>query len=507
MKKVIMGENLDEIVINAVNLLCDTVSTTLGPKGNNAIISASSLPAFVTNDGVTIARNIESDDIEINTILEILKEASIKTDEIVGDGTTTTLVLLKELMNCTSLLVKKGISKYDIKRKLNAEEIIIKELIKKYSHIPTDEELKSIAITSAKDENTGLIIYDVFKKIRNIVGIDITTSNKESTVVTFYKGYTIDTLIASQYFFKDTNEIKLINPYIILSEESIYDLETLSEVINDSIVNKKELLIMAPDFDEDVVNKVLSLNFDNEVKIYLLKNPEFGKRQYTLLNDLQSICNCKTYKNFFNHKNVGGVKEVVIDKDKTHFYFEHNINDYISKVEIEKAKLKDDFEIEYYEKRISMLKNGLATIEVGAKTVSEAREIKMHYDDSLHAISSAINGVSVGGGITYLKVSSFLNNDFILKEILKSPFRQILKNANLNYEDIEKEITNKYERIYNVKTDSYENVENTSVLDSTEVLIKSLENAISITNLLLNTNSLVINEQIKNIDIDRDINI
>ena len=479
MKKVIMGEKLDEIVINAVNLLCDTVSTTLGPKGNNAIISASSLPAFVTNDGVTIARNIESDDIEINTILEILKEASIKTDEIVGDGTTTTLVLLKELMNYTSLLVKKGISKYDIKRKLNAEEIIIKELIKKYSHIPNNEELKSIAITSAKDENIGLIIYDVFKKIKNIVGIDITTSNKESTVVTFYKGYTIDTLIASQYFFKDTNEIKLINPYII----------------------------MAPDFDEDVVNKVLSLNFDNEVKIYLLKNPEFGKRQYTLLNDLQSICNCKTYKNIFNHKNVGGVKEVIIDKDKTHFYFEHNINDYISKVEREKENLNDDFEIEYYEKRISMLKNGLATIEVGAKTVSEAREIKMHYDDSLHAISSAINGVSVGGGITYLKVSSFLNNDFILKEILKSPFRQILKNANLNYEDIEKEITNKYQRIYNVKTDSYENVENTSVLDSTEVLIKSLENAISITNLLLNTNSLVINEQIKNIDIDRDINI
>lgn len=507
MKKVIMGKKLDEIVINAVNLLCDTVSTTLGPKGNNAIISSSALPAFVTNDGVTIARNIESDDVEINTILEILKEASIKTDEMVGDGTTTTLVLLKELMNYTSLLVSKGMSKYDVKRKLNAEEVIIKELIKKCSRIPNDEELKSIAVTSAKDENIGLIIYDVFKKIKNIVGIDITTSNKESTVVTFYKGYMFDTLIASPYFFKDTNEIKLINPYIILSEDTLYNLETLSEVINDSIINKREILIMASDFDENVINNVLSLNFDNDVKVYLLKNPEFGKRQYTLLNDLQNICNCKTYKNVFCHENIGVVKEVIIDKDKTHFYFNQNIDDYINKIEKDKQSINDDFEIEYYERRVSMLKNGIATIEVGAKTISEAREAKMHYDDSLHAISSAVNGVCVGGGIIYLKVSSFLNNDFILKEILKSPFRQILKNANLDYEDIEKEITNKYERIYNVKTDSYENVESTSILDSTEVLIKSLENAISITNLLLNTNSLIINEQIKNIDIDRDINI
>ena len=154
-----------------------------------------------------------------------------------------------------------------------------------------------------------------------------------------------------------------------------------------------------------------------------------------------------------------------------------------------------------------MLSDGLATIEVGGKTISEARENKMHYDDAIHATYSALEGVNIGAGYTYLKISSTLEDNCILKNALCVPFRQILKNAGLDVNTIEKNVTFDFKKIYNVKVDDYEGIDSPSVLDSTKVLIQSLKTAVSIANILLSTGSLIINEQIKNIDIDHDINI
>lgn len=507
MKKVVIGEELDIIIKKSLDILCDTVGSTLGPKGNNSIISSSSLPAFVTDDGVTLARNIESDDACVNSILEILKEASIRTDEIVGDGTTTTLVLLKAIMSNANDLIHCGMSRYEVKKELENEEKMIEDLIIKESFKPDDNALKNIATTSSKSEKIGETIYQVVKKIRNIAGVTITTSNKEETCVKYFKGYEFDTNLASPFFFKGTSSIKLKNPYVLVTSESIYDIEKLSNLINKSFVDKRNLLIFAADYDEDVINQVLSFNYDNDLKIYLLKNPEFGKRQYLLMSDLLEICNCKEYKNQFSYDNVGVVKEIVINKDKTYVYFDNNLADYIEENKSNLEYINDEFDINYYERRISMLSDGLATIEVGGKTISEARENKMHYDDAIHATYSALEGVNIGAGYTYLKISSILEDNCILKNALCVPFRQILKNAGLDVNTIEKNVTFDFKKIYNVKVDDYEGIDSPSVLDSTKVLIQSLKTAVSIANILLSTGSLIINEQIKNIDIDHDINI
>ena len=164
MKKVVIGEELDIIIKKSLDILCDTVGSTLGPKGNNSIISSSSLPAFVTDDGVTLARNIESDDVCVNSILEILKEASIRTDEIVGDGTTTTLVLLKAIMSNANDLIHCGMSRYEVKKELENEGKMIEDLIIKESFKPDDNALKNIATTSSKSEKIGETIYQVVKK-------------------------------------------------------------------------------------------------------------------------------------------------------------------------------------------------------------------------------------------------------------------------------------------------------------------------------------------------------
>ena len=221
MKKVIDGKNLDELIKESLNILCIPVAKTLGPKGNNVIVSASSLPPFITNDGVTISLNIESDDVCINSILSILKESSIKTNEMVCDGTTTTLVLLKSIMDETYELLNKGISKYEIINRLNYEGKIVENLIRKYSHKPSMEEIRNIVITSSKSKEAGGIIYDVIKNISSIEGVEITTGEKENTEVIYYNGYSMDTSLASPHFFKDRSIIKLKNPYVIVSDETL----------------------------------------------------------------------------------------------------------------------------------------------------------------------------------------------------------------------------------------------------------------------------------------------
>lgn len=507
MKKVIDGKNLDELIKESLNILCIPVAKTLGPKGNNVIVSASSLPPFITNDGVTISLNIESDDVCINSILSILKESSIKTNEMVGDGTTTTLVLLKSIMDETYELLNKGISKYEIINRLNYEGKIVENLIRKYSHKPSMEEIRNIVITSSKSKEAGGIIYDVIKNISSIEGVEITTGEKENTEVIYYNGYSMDTSLASPHFFKDRSIIKLKNPYVIVSDETLYSLESLSEVINKVAEEKSSLLIIAADYSQDFIENVLSLNYDEDLNIYLLKNPEFGNREYMLTQDLKEISSCSLFKGKLKYENIGYLKEVVIDKDKTILYFDKSIDEYIGKVDTSISDLKDEFEINYYRKRISMLKDGLAKIIVGGKTISEAREAKMHYDDALSAGMSSKNGVSIGAGFTFLKIAYELKDEYILKKVLCEPFRQILKNANLDTDLIEMKVIFKFDKIYNVINDEYEDITTTGILDPTDVLIETLKNALSIANLLLNTTSLVINEQIKNIDIDHDINI
>lgn len=505
MKKVISGKDLDKIIIEAVNLICNPVESSIGPKGTNSIIASTDLPTFITNDGVTIARNVESEDLCINAILEILKESSIKTDELVGDGTTTSLVLVKSIIEESYKLINNGISKYEINSELIKERNEIVKYLKNISHKPSEKEKRSIAITSSGKREYGEIIYEVASKIKNKNGIKITTGTKENTKVLYFKGYEIDTIIASDYFFKDSNLIELKNPYILVTNNKIENLENISDIINDCLDRKKDLVILADDYDEVLINNVLSINYDNDLNIYLLKNPEYGIRKFLISQDIAKISGAKIFKEDYY---FGALKEIKINKEKTTMCFDINAKDYVNKINLAINDLNDEFDIEFYQRRKSMLENGLALIEVGGKTNTEIRETKMHFDDAINAIFSLDDGVSLGGGISYLEVAEKLNEKFILKNILEKPFKKIIDNAMLDYTAIKNEIVkSNYKKVYNLITDKFENIDDTTVLDSTKVLISSLNSAISIASLLLTTNSLIINEKAKNIDLNHEFNI
>lgn len=501
MKRVVGNLELREKMGVAVNMLCDTVKTTLGPKGSNVIIDHSTFSPFITNDGVTIAMNIESEDEVINTILEIAKEASINTNDKVGDGTTTTLVLLQSIFNNGIKLIEGGKNPIILKRELDENLDYITNYLKRECYKPKKDDLYNVASISANSYELGKLITDAYLKVNDINAITIKENNINETSVVYRKGYTIDTLIGSQYFFKDSNQIKLNNCNILVVNNYINDIEEIANILNYIIKNKEELLIICEDYSDLFMNQLLSLFLNENVEIYLLKVPEYGKNKLDILNDLSLISDCKIVDDtsFISERVLGKIKSINIDKDKSTFYVKDNtkINEKIN--ELKSLNNKDDLDTNFINKRISMLKNGLIEILIGASTDTERREKKMRCDDALYAINASLEGVLPGSGIKLYELSETLplinEGANILKKSLKEPFNQIMYNSGLDSSLIINNIKKEnYDIIYNINSDSYEKIKETKVIDPLNVVINSIINSISIAGMLLTTTSLVINE-------------
>ena len=508
MKKVIRGQELETKMIEAIDLLCDTVKTTLGPKGSNAIIDHSSFSPFITNDGVTIAQNIESEDAIINTFLELAKEASIATDEKVGDGTTTTLVLLQGLFKNGLELIKQGMNPIFLKKELDSgvEELIAK--IKEMSRTPKEEDLKNIACISGGSLEIGYLISEAFNLVKNKEAINIQIGTDDKTTLTLKKGYTLDTGLVSLYYFKDQNEINLINARILLLKDCLENLEEIANIINEIIRRNEKLIIIADDYSDELINEVMSLYLNNEAQIYLIKIPGYGEEKLEIFKDLEIITNSKSsrVKDYLTFEVVGTSKQVIIKKDEITFQFteEEKIKEYIEKL---KTGINNNLDLKG--KRLAMLDKGIVNLIIGGYTETERREKKMRFIDALEAISSLDLGIVPGSGIVLAKIAETIKEGKLLyfKETLKLPLEQIINNAGLEKEPILKEIEkNNYQFLYNVSTGIYEDINSTKVVDSTKVVINSLINATSIAGILLTTTSLIINEYPANLIKNNDYN-
>lgn len=502
LKKIVSGKELQEKMQFAVDLLCDTVKRTLGPKGSNIIIDHSAFTPFITNDGVTIAQNIESEDVVINTILELTKEASIKTNDIVGDGTTTTLVLLQSIYNQGLEYVKNEKNPIVIKKELEKDMNLLIKKIKNQSKIPTDNDLLNIAITSSASFEIGKIVSDAYFQVRDKFAIKIKENTTSLTEVVHQKGYLFETILASNLFFTDKNEVELENVYLLIINNYLVDIEQIALFINEALNKNKPLIVLADDYSDDIINNILALNSEQNEKVYLLKIPEYGKNKLDLLNDLELISNCKIINDLNNIDLyfLGEVNGLKLTNEESIIYFTEN-NNIKEKIKELRYLIKDNLvkDDNFLYKRIAMFENGIINILVGAPTSTERREKRMRYDDALCAISSASRGVLIGSGIAFYKLSKEVSKEEMISDILlnclKEPLKQILYNAGLNQNEIIKNIEkSKYNLIYNVLEDKYEEIDKTIVLDSTEVVVNSLINACSIASMLLTTTSLIINE-------------
>ncbi len=500
MKKVISSTELRNKMNEAIDLLCDTVKTTLGPKCNNIIIDHSAFTPFITNDGVTIANNIESDDEVINTILSLAKESSINTNDLVGDGTTTTLVLLQSIYK-NGIKELENISPIILKDELFETLTTITQMIKDLSFPSSKDKIFSIAKTSSNSTEIGRIIRDAYIEVNNKNLIKITESPDEKTNIIYKNGYIIDSLLSSPYFLKDKNSINIKNALILIINNYLDNIDDIANILNEIIKTKTPLIILAEDYSDTFTNEIINLNMQDITNIYLLKFPLYGFEKIITIEDIALITN-STITDITNIKlnNLGKIDNVTINNNEIKFNFKEN--DKIKKKINEIKKLENtDFNI----KRFNMLTSKSIEIQVGGLSTIEKREKKMRFDDALCAVNSTNNGILLGSGISLYQVSENLNENNIankiLKIALKTPFEQIMLNAGLDKNKIINEIKkSNYKKVYNVLTDKYENIDNTNVIDTYDVVINSLKNAISVASMLLTTTSLVINEYQNNIN-------
>ncbi len=505
---VVSGKKLENKMIDAINLLCDTVKLTLGPKGNNVIINPSDFSPFITNDGVTIALNITSDDKVENTILELAKEASIKTNLEVGDGTTTTLVIFQSLYLLSLEYIRKGISPLLLKKEL--EEVLKKilEILNENKLSSSNKNVQNIACISANDKELGLKVSEIFEKVSDKNAIFIKEISENIINISYFEGYSCFVDVVSPYFFKGKNSLVYKEALILIIDNELLEIESISIVLNEVMDNKKNLIIIANDFSEYFVNQIISLSLNDGLSCCLLKVAEYGLKQKMIHQDLEIISNAKIIHDINKAvflDSIGKITNVVINNDQMRMSFKKNkkISNYVLNIKSQLKEISDDFEDKFYIKRIAMFTECLVQIEIGAPTILERREKRMRLEDAISAVYSARDGVLLGCGVSLLQIIPYIDNNSnagqIWREVLTKPFEQVMFNSALDYENIQKKIEgSNFSILYNVNNNKYEKVSETKVIDSLQVISKALINACSIATMLLTTTSLVINERVDN---------
>ena len=483
MKKVISGEFLEQKMIESIELLCGVVKDSLGPKGNNVLINTSDREPFITNDGVTIAQNITSEDMVVETILEIAKEASLKTNEVVGDGTTTTLVLLETLLKEGIKVTNRKTLKVELEETLQ----VILEKLATFKKNPIKKDFQKIATVAANDESIGKITTEVFFKTKSKASIFLQESKDENTTYEKINGYTLECKIPEEYFLRK-EKIELENCKVFFIDEKIENLEQISLLINNCIEYQEPVLLLTKGYSKNVKENLVEMSIQNQCQIILAEWFEYQNIEEEIIEDIEALLD--------ENQTISKIK---ITKNKVTFHSNQNTLKRRNMLKKRYEQSNEDYQKEILAERIAKLHYGLATIYVGASTTTEKREKIMRYEDALCALEMAKQGIVPGGGICLYQISEEIKTTTtgakIFQKALSMPLKQILENAFLSKEEILTRIKQEnFQILYNVKTNNFESTSNTNVIEPLEVVSYALKNAVSIACMLLSINHLIIND-------------
>ena len=487
MKKVIGPDELKIKIKEALELLCDTVSKTLGPSGNNILLDTKDLAPFITNDGVTIASSISSSDEATKALLEIIKEASMKTNEMVGDGTTTTLVLLKAIYDLGLKEIEKGTSLYNLKQIWHEELKKILDEIERKSRKPTTNDLYQIAYSACNDEVLSKVSVETILKVKTKNAIKILASKTKETYFDYVNGYVLNSFLSHEYFLNGDDKIAITHPYVLIYKGFLNSLEEISSMINPLLKDKESIILMTEGYSKELKETCLSLYYEKKVYIYLLELPTYDSMLFELYKDLESLLK-------FNN-NIGYLKEVVFTREETILFSNQDTNKRKEELKKEILMCHSNYQKEDLQRRLSMLETGLCTIYVGGYTEVEKKEKIMRLEDALCSLEVSFYGVNIGSGVTLYQIKKE-NKNLLLSEILDIPLKQIILNKGISNLELEKHLEKN--EIYNFTLEKWEDMNLTNVLDATKVCTTSLQNAFSIALMLLNLSFLVINVDEKN---------
>lgn len=510
-----------EALVRGINILADSVKVTLGPKGRNVILDRAYGMPIITNDGVTIAREIELEDPIENIGAQIVKEVATKSNDVAGDGTTTATVLaqamiiegLKELnKGANPVFIKKGMEK--------TSKLLIEKLKNRATMIKNNEEIVQIATISSADEEIGKFIAEAMKKVGDTGVITVEEARSFDTTLDIVEGMQFNNGYLSPYMVTDNERMiaKLDNPIILVTDRRITNMKELLPILEKVVEMSRPILLIAEDIEGEALATIVVNKLRGTLNITAVKAPAFGDRRKAMLEDIailtgaELISEEKGYKLETAEINMlGEAKKVKVSKEKTIIIDGYgNAEEIIIRKEQIKSQIfesKSEYDKEKLRERLAKLSDGVAVIKVGATTETELKEKKMRIEDALNATKAAVEeGIVAGGGTILIQLLDDIKEYKLEKEeqigleiirkALLYPLKQIAYNAGQDQEEIVKKVmklsgNNGYDAVNDKYVDMIEN----GIIDPAKVTRSAIQNAISISSLLLTTEVTIAHEK------------
>jgi len=514
------AEEARKALETGVNSLADTVKLTLGPKGRNVVLEKKFGSPLITNDGVTIAKEIELKDPFENMGAQLIKEVSVKTNDVAGDGTTTASVLAQAIIKEGLKNVAAGAAPMELRKGiLKATEKAVEELRKISKEVSEKGEIASVASISAGDEKIGELISEAMEKVGKDGVITVAEAKTMLTELSVVEGMQFDRGYASPYMVTNTDkmEAEMDNPVILLTDKKISSIQEILPLLEQIIKNGLKLLIIAEDYDAEALATMVVNKIKGVFNVVAVKAPAFGDRRKALLNDMAILTGGTLISEEMglelkdaNLSHLGRAKMVKVSKDNTTIIDgmgdPAEIANRVKTIRAELSATTSSYDKEKLEERLAKLAGGVAVINVGAATEVEMKDAKLRIEDALSATRAAVEeGVVPGGGTALLSIigavksyAATLEGDEatganIVVKALEAPVRQIASNAGVDGGVVVNTILKKKNKNYgyDAAKDVYCDMIQSGILDPTKVTRSALQNAASVAATLLTTEALV----------------
>ena len=520
-KEIKFGVDARKALETGVNKLADTVRVTLGPKGRNVVLDKSFGAPLITNDGVTIAKEIELEDAFENMGAQLVKEVATKTNDVAGDGTTTATVLAQAMINEGMKNLAAGANPIVLRKGMKKATDCAVEAIKSMSEtLSGKEQIAKVAAISAGDEQVGEMVADAMEKVSNDGVITIEESKTMKTELDLVEGMQFDRGYLSAYMATDMDkmEANLENPYILITDKKISNIQEILPLLEQIVQSSAKLLIIAEDVEGEALSTLVLNKLRGTFQVVAVKAPGYGDRRKEMLKDIAILTGGQVITEELGldlkdttMDQLGRAKSVKVQKENTIIVDgegdKAEIEARVSQIRTQIEETTSEFDKEKLQERLAKLAGGVAVVRVGAATETEMQEAKLRMEDALAATRAAVEeGIIAGGGSAYIhaskevaKMAASLEGDEktganIILKALEAPLRRIAENAGLEGSVIIDKVRSEEPGFgFNALTEEYVNMVDNGILDPAKVTRSALQNATSVASTLLTTESVVAN--------------
>ena len=522
-KDIKFSEDARAAMLRGVDKLADTVKVTLGPKGRNVVLEKSYGSPLITNDGVTIAKDIELDDHFENMGAKLVSEVASKTNDIAGDGTTTATVLTQAIVREGLKNVTAGANPMGIRRGIElATKAAVEELHSISKVVDSKDAIAQVAAVSSGSEEVGKLIAEAMEKVGNDGVITIEESKGIDTELDVVEGMQFDRGYLSQYMVTDNDKMEaaLENPYILITDKKISNIQDILPLLEQVLQQSRSLLIIADDVDGEALPTLVLNKIRGTFNVVAVKAPGFGDRRKAMLEDIAILTGATVITEDLGLdlkeatiENLGTAGKVVVDKDNTTIVEGSGdkaaLNDRVEMIKRQIGETTSDFDREKLQERLAKLAGGVAVVKVGAATETELKELKLRIEDALNSTRAAVEeGIVSGGGtalVNVIKKVSELEAEGdaatgikIVVRALEEPVRQIAENAGFEGSVVIDKLKNVDQGTgFNAASGEYVNMIDAGIVDPTKVTRSALQNAASVSALLLTTEAVVADKPVE----------